>query len=154
MKWYFSWWTRWSPMTKSFRSTCRKIKKGYVLLESKSMLMAPSRSKKDHCQHLQTKMTTKSIKIKKNARSLNHLWKGQKRLALTICFLPTLEMARKRDSHCLARSTTCRMISNLRINRSVRLHQLQVRWQHRTHRTTNQHHRLTMLTISIEAVEG
>ena len=154
MKWYFSWWTRWSPMKKSFTSTCRRTKKGYVLLESKSMLMAPSRSRKDHCQHHQMKMTTKSIKRKKNAKSLNPFWKGQKRLGLTICFLPSLEMVRMRDSLCRARYTTCRKTFNLRINQSARLHQLQVWWQLQTHRSINQHHRLTMITISIEAVEG
>ena len=141
-------------MTKSFTSTSQKIKKVYVLLESKSMLTARSRLRKDHCRHHQTKMTTMSTKRKKNARSHNHLWKGQKRLVLTICFLPTLEMVRKRDSLGRARYTTFRMTFNLRINQSARLHQLQVKWQLRTLRSTNQHHRLTMITISIEAVEG
>ena len=141
-------------MTNYFTSTCQKIKKGYVLSESKSMLMAPSRLRKDHYRHHLMKMKTLNTKGKKNARSHNHLWKGQKRLVLTICFLLTLEIARNRDSLCRARYTTCRLIFNLRINQSARLHQLQVRWQLWKHRTTNHHHRLTMLTISIEAVEG
>ena len=140
-------------MTKYFTSTSQKNKKVYVLLESKSMLTALSQLRKDHCQHHLMKMTTMSTKRKKNARSHNHLWKGQKRLGLTICFLPSLEMVRMRDSLCRARYTTCRKTFNLRINQSARLHQLQVRWQLRTQRTTNHHHRLTMLTISIEAVE-